>query len=160
MRGTYAVFFVQALLYFCLCFAQAPQEILTAEPRLREAILQDADDIATILMAAFEPMPDWQYFRQFRHDYPEGHRECVRYGVTQMLTNPNTHTEVIEAPDGSAIPLVAMATWSEHRTPSIVSAVERDAPSKCVDTAVSTELIRDRGLLPESERHACPRLYT
>lgn len=127
------VFCVQALLLSYLCSAQADQQILTAEAPLRKATLDDADNIATIVMAAFEPMPDWQYFRQFRHQFPEGHRECVRYGVTQMLTHPNTNTEVIEAPDGSTIPLVAMATWSEHQIPSMLSVLERDAPSKCVD---------------------------
>jgi hypothetical protein len=130
MLYTHVVFYVQALAFSHLCFAQANQQILTTEPRLRKATLDDADDIAIIVMAAFEPMPDWQYFRQFRHEFPEGHRECVRYGVTQMLTNPNTHTEVIEAPDGSAIPLVAMATWSDHRVPSMLSVLRRDAPGK------------------------------
>ena len=127
---------VQGLLLSHLCFAQANQHILTSEPRLRTATLDDADDIATIVMAAFEPMPDWQYFRQFRHDFPEGHRECVRHGITQMLTNPDANTEVIEAPDGSAIPLVAMATWSEHQIPSMLSVLTRDAPSKCIGSVV------------------------
>jgi len=155
MLYTSAAFCAQALLLSHLCFAQHSQQILTTEAQLREATFDDADDITTILMAAFEPMPDWQYLRQFRHEFPEGHRECVRYGVMQMLTNPNTNTEVIEAPDGSAIPLVAMATWSEHQVPSMLSVFERDAPSKCTNTVVRIRLIKDRGLLPESERYAC-----
>jgi hypothetical protein len=132
MLYTNIVFCVQALLLSPLIFAQGTQHILTAEPRLRKATLNDSDDIATIVMAAFEPMPDWQYFRQFRHEFPEGHRECVRNGVTQMLTNANANTEVIEAPDGSAIPLVAMATWSKHQIPSLLFVLMRDAPSKCI----------------------------
>jgi hypothetical protein len=54
----------QALLlsHLCLAQAQGTQYVLTAEPRLRKATLNDADDIATIVIAAFEPMLDWQYF--------------------------------------------------------------------------------------------------
>lgn len=116
--------------------AGSSQRIFSTEPRLRSATLNDADDIATIVMAAFEPIPDWQYVRQFRHDFPEGHRECVRYGVTQMLTNPDANTEVIEAPDGSAIPLVAVATWSRHQILSVLSVLEREAPSKYISIPV------------------------
>jgi hypothetical protein len=54
----------QALLlsHLCLAQAQGTQHVLTAEPRLRKATLNYADDIATIVIAAFEPILDWQYF--------------------------------------------------------------------------------------------------
>lgn len=157
MLSTSVALYVQALLlsHLCLTQAQGTQQVLTAEPHLRKATLDDADDIATILIAAFEPMPDWQYFRQFRHEFPEGNRECVRYGVTQMLTNPDADTEVIEAPQGSDIPLVAMATWSGYQASSFMSVLQRDAPSKCVRLVVSTRLMGNRRVLPESEHDAC-----
>lgn len=132
---------VQVLLVSHFTFATDEQHVFTTETRLRKATFDDADDIATIVMAAFEPMLDWQYFRQFRHEFPEGHRECVRYGVTQMLNNPNTNTEVIEAPYGSDVPLVAMATWSKNQIPSTLFAIERDAPSRYLDIVTRMELM-------------------
>jgi hypothetical protein len=120
------------LLLSCLCLAYGAQQVLTTELRIRKATLEDADNIATILIAAFEPMPGWQYYRQFRHQFPVGHRECVRYGMMQVLTYSDANTEVIEAPQGSDIPLIAMATWSEHQIPSMMSLLRTDAPSKCL----------------------------
>lgn len=108
--------FLRVALLSTLCVAQGSQKILDSHAVFRNATLEDADDIAVIVMAAFEPMPDWQYFRQFRHDFPEGHRDCVRFGVSQMLSNPNAHTEVIEAPQDSDIPLIAVAIWLQNQT--------------------------------------------
>ncbi|KAF2119857.1 hypothetical protein BDV96DRAFT_566203 [Lophiotrema nucula] len=94
--------------------ASYEQQVLGHEARLRNATLEDADDISTVIIAAFGPLPDWQYIYQFRKQYPEEHRNCIRYGVGQILSDPSTHAQVIEAPADSAISLVAFAIWSQH----------------------------------------------
>lgn len=159
MLHTYCIILcAQVFLFSRLCVAgTVNQQILGPQAPLRNATLSDADDIASIVMAAFEPMPDWRYFYQFRHAFPQGHRECVRHGITQMLTNPNTNTEVIEAPKGSDIPLVAMAVWMQNNSSSFL--FERGAPGKCTGIGARVRLMEDRGVLQKLKHYARARLH-
>jgi hypothetical protein len=89
------------------------QQPLTSQPRLRNATIEDADDIATVVIAAFSPTPPWKYIYQFSSEKPKEHHRCVRYGVMQGLTSPDYHAEVIEAPCKvkGGLSVVAAALW-------------------------------------------------
>ncbi|KAF9691494.1 hypothetical protein EKO04_010311 [Ascochyta lentis] len=132
-------FSVQALFLLQLCFAKGDQQILGPQVRLRNASLADADDITTIVISAFEPMPSWQYLYSFRHTFPQEHRECVRFGITQMLSNPDSNTEVLEAPPGSEIPLIAVAVWNQNH--SAFQSILRNPPEGCFKSLNITRAI-------------------
>jgi ribosomal protein S18 acetylase RimI-like enzyme len=88
------------------------QQPLGHSARLRNATFEDIDGIAEVIIAAFAPLPSWQYLYQFREDYPEEHKKCLGYGVTQALEDPAMRTEVIEAPTNGNITVVAVAIWT------------------------------------------------
>ncbi|KAJ4336296.1 hypothetical protein N0V95_008643 [Ascochyta clinopodiicola] len=134
----YTTFCVQALLGL-LGSAKGDQHILGPQGRLRNASLADADAIAAIAIAAFDPMPSWQYLYSFRHSFPQEHRECVRFGVTQLLSRPDSTAEVIEAPHGSENPLVAVAIWLQN--PSTRQSILRNAPEGCFKSTNITRAI-------------------
>lgn len=100
-------------LFFLLRFplAECEQHVLGYLPRLRNATITDADDIATVVINAFSPLPFWNYVYQFRNDFPEEHHRCVRSRVVQFMSDDSSHVEVIEAPENSNISLVAVALW-------------------------------------------------
>lgn len=103
-----------ALFLSCVNLATCQQQILGAQPLLRNASLKDADDIASVIIAAFSPLPSWQYIYQFREKYPKEHHRCVRFGVTQALTAASYHVEVIEAPAESNLMVAAVAIWRQN----------------------------------------------
>lgn len=115
-QTSYLGLWSQALLFFHYHIATCEQQILAPQARLRNATLADADAIVTIIIAAFASLPSFQYLYTCRHAFPQEHRECVRFGITKMLSDPTAHTEVIEAPAGSDIPLVAIAAWTQKNT--------------------------------------------
>jgi hypothetical protein len=98
----------------CINLATCQQQILGAQPLLRNASLKDADDIASVIIAAFSPLPSWQYLYQFHEKYPKEHHRCVRFGVTQALTAASYHVEVIEAPAESNLMVAAVAIWRQN----------------------------------------------
>ncbi|KAH6643046.1 hypothetical protein C7974DRAFT_115820 [Boeremia exigua] len=89
----------------------AKQITLTQQSRLRNATMDDADAITTIFLAAFAPLPAWQYVYPFRNDFPGDHKKCYLRFIVPMLSDACAHTEVIEAPTGSNIALIAAAIW-------------------------------------------------
>jgi hypothetical protein len=94
------------------------QQPLGHQPRLRNATFEDVDGIAEVIIAAFAPLPSWQYLYQFREDYPEEHKRCIGYGVTQALENTVMRTEVIEAPANGNTTVVAVAIWTTENSHS------------------------------------------
>lgn len=118
-HNMYVSLWLQALLILQYSVAVCEQQILAHEARHRNATLSDANDITTILITAFSPLPSWQYLYQFREDFPEEHRRCVRSGVVQILSEASTHAEVIEAPTDSNVTLAAVVIWTRNqlRTP-------------------------------------------
>lgn len=96
--------------------ATCQQQILATQPLLRDATLKDADDIASVLIAAFSPLPSWRYIYPFREKYPKEHHRCVRFGVTQALTAAPYRVEVIEAPAESNLSVAAVAMWVQNTT--------------------------------------------
>ncbi|KAH7381144.1 hypothetical protein DE146DRAFT_277847 [Phaeosphaeria sp. MPI-PUGE-AT-0046c] len=101
-----------------LCFAnliKSQQHPLISPPLpiLRNATISDADDIASVVIAAFSPTPAWQYIYQFHATRPKEHHRCVRYGVMQALTSPEYTVQVIEAPPGSELSVAAAALWQQ-----------------------------------------------
>lgn len=88
------------------------------QPRLRNATIDDADDLASIVIAAFSPTPAWQYIYQFHKARPKEHHRCVRFGIMQVLTSPGYHVEVIGAPDEAKgeLKVAAAAAWRPNFT--------------------------------------------
>ena len=99
-----------AYILSCVNLAICQQQILSAQPLLRNASLRDADDIASVIAAAFSPIPSWKYMYQFYKEYPKEHHRCVRLMVTQVLTAASYRVEVIEAPAESNLTVAAEHT--------------------------------------------------
>jgi hypothetical protein len=104
------------IVYQCIYLVYCQQQVLSPQPRLRNATLEDADDIATVVVAAFSPMRDWQYIYQFREKYPKEHYRCGRFEIIQALNSSSFRVEVIEAPAGSNLTVAAIAFWSQNAT--------------------------------------------
>lgn len=119
--------------------AKCDQQVLSPQPRLRNGTLEDADDITTILLSAFASMPSWEYLYQFRDEYPEEHRRCLRLGMKQTMSRPTAHTEVIEAPTGSNLSVIAVAIWQRDNPQEEISLHRRmgKQPSHSTDCRVS-----------------------
>jgi hypothetical protein len=94
------------------------QQPLGRHARLRNAIFDDVDGIADVIIAAFTPLPSWQYLYQFCEEYPEEHKRCGRMVVTQALEDPAMRTEVIDAPANGNTTVVAMAIWTMENSRS------------------------------------------
>jgi len=99
----------------CVNLAACRQQILGAQPLIRNASFEDADDIADVIIAAFSPLPSWQYIYQYREKYPNEHHRCVRFDVTQALKATSYHVEIIDAPAESNLTVAAVAIW-RHNT--------------------------------------------
>ena len=106
--------FFAALFLSNVHFATCQQQILNAQLFLRNATLKDADDIASVIIAAFSPLPSWDYIYQFRKEYPKEHHRCVRSDVIQALTAASYVVEVIEAPAESNLTVAAVAIWHQN----------------------------------------------
>lgn len=116
--GAYlAYYYIPSLLLFLhIHLSNCDQQILSPQVRLRNATLDDADAITTVIFAAFSPLPLWEYLHPFREEFPEDYRECFREYIARIIAHPLGHGEVIEAPAGSDIPLVAAALWIQNKT--------------------------------------------
>lgn len=92
--------------------------LISNQPRLRNATLEDADDLASIVIAVFSPTPAWQYIYQFHKTNPKELHRCVRSGIIQVLTSPDYYVEVIEAPDDAngELSIAAAAAWRPNFT--------------------------------------------
>ncbi|KAF2732233.1 hypothetical protein EJ04DRAFT_578490 [Polyplosphaeria fusca] len=108
--SAYALFILCSYCSLAVC----QQQILSPHLTLRNATLEDADDIATVMIAAFSPLRFWQYLYQFQEEVPHEHHRCVRLGVVQALDAPFSHVEVIEAPADSNLTVAAAAIWIQH----------------------------------------------
>lgn len=97
---------------------QFQRPLISPQPLLRNATLEDADDIASVVIAAFSPTPAWQYIYQFHKSNPKEHHRCVRSGITQVLTSPEYVVEVVEAPDDAKgdLTIAAAAAWRPNFT--------------------------------------------
>lgn len=97
---------------FATCH-QLQQPLISQQPLLRNATLDDADDITSVVIAAFSPTPAWQYIYQFHKSKPNEHHRCVRDGIMQVVAEPEFHIEVIEAPADvkGELNVVAAAAW-------------------------------------------------
>ncbi|PVI04063.1 hypothetical protein DM02DRAFT_652080 [Periconia macrospinosa] len=98
--------------------ATGQQQILGAQPLLRNASLKDADDIADVMDAAFSPTPSWQYLYPFSNKYPKEHHRCVRFGVVQALKAESYHIQLIEAPAENSLTVAAVAIWRQGTSQS------------------------------------------
>jgi len=103
---------LHALLPFHPTSCTPLQHVLNPQPILRNATMSDVDSIATVIITAFEPMPNWRYIYQFRKDFPEEHHRCYRNTVSTILSYNNTSVQVIEAPADSNITVAAAAIWA------------------------------------------------
>lgn len=95
---------------------EGERQITLHDLRLRNATLEDAEDIATTIIAAFDPLRDRDYLFPFRHVYPEEHLRCMKLGVTRSLLRPSAYAQVIEAPRPSRVKLAAIAIWTQNTT--------------------------------------------
>ncbi|KAF2448101.1 hypothetical protein P171DRAFT_481195 [Karstenula rhodostoma CBS 690.94] len=92
-------------------------------------------------MAAFSPLPFWDYVYQLRHTYPNEHRRCLTRNVSLLMGQPGGHGEVVEitaaeAEDGEGEDegmVVAGALWVQRsegdalpRLPAIMAGSEDD----------------------------------
>jgi hypothetical protein len=100
-----------ALVISLVNFATCQQQILDAQPLLRNASFKDADSIASVIIAAFSRLPSWQYLYQFRETHPREHHRCVRFGMMQALTDASYLVQVIEAPAEDNLTVAAVALW-------------------------------------------------
>jgi hypothetical protein len=113
LHALYCSLWVQVLLLMHYHVARCQQRILYPRSRLRNTTLEDADDIASIIITAFSSLPSWESLSEFREDFLEEHRGCIRAGVAQLLADVSAHFVVIEAPTNSDVALVAAATVAE-----------------------------------------------
>ncbi|CAI6337697.1 unnamed protein product [Periconia digitata] len=89
------------------------QQVLRETPILRNASLSDADDIASVIIAAFSPTPPWQYIYSFAKRHPKEHHRCIRSGIVRGFSDPSYHAQVIEAPEESNLTVAAVAIWQQ-----------------------------------------------
>lgn len=106
---------ILSLVNLATCHQHFQQPLIsTPLPILRNATLNDADDIASVIIAAFSPTPSWQYIYQFYASKPKEHHRCVRASVIYALTSPEFHLEVIEAPAHAELGVAAGAAWQQN----------------------------------------------
>lgn len=118
---TYRTLATLTFLLVTLVTCHQPQLPLISKPQqplLRDATFNDADDIASVVIAAFSPTPAWQYIYQFHESKPKEHYRCVRFGVMQGLSSPKYHIEVIETPEDvkGELSVAAVAAWRPNFT--------------------------------------------
>lgn len=85
---------------------------------LRNATIDDVDDITTVYIEAFSRAPAWRYVRQFADKYPEYTWTCQRETFRQMFSNSSAEdhsvVKVISVPDPSSQKkerVVSFAAW-------------------------------------------------
>lgn len=118
--------FLLSLFFFPHAFAvpeQAP--ILDSSPvTLREATIDDLDDITTVYVDAFKVGSAWKYVRQFADEVgPEYTWNCLREACHQVFLNASelsnaTIINVISAPDTTSKrgeKVVSFAAWNFAR---------------------------------------------
>lgn len=114
---TFASFLLPFLLFTtCHQLQQPLNPNAPSQPRLRNATVDDADDIASVIIAAFSPTPAWQYIYQFLESKPKEHHRCVRSGIMQGFALPEYYGEVIEAPQNvkGELSVAAVAIWRRN----------------------------------------------
>ena len=95
--------------------AEPKQQVLRSQTpgRLRNATLEDVDDIVTLIIAAFSPLPDWKYLYQFDKEFPEEHKRCGREQLLRGFSNESVLIQVIEPLPGSDLAVAAVAVWEQ-----------------------------------------------
>jgi hypothetical protein len=112
---------LQAFLFTSHSLANFEQQLLRPQGRLRNATLEDVDDIVTIIFAAFSPLPDWKYIYQFQCDFPEEYRKCERDGIIRVLSDKSALIQVIEPLADSDMKVTAVAIWYQRVPQSYTS---------------------------------------
>jgi hypothetical protein len=105
---------LQASLFLQYRLATCEQQFLGLQSQIRNATLEDADDISTVIIAAFSSLPARPYLFQFRNEFPEEHKRCLRENIARVLSKDSTHIDVIKAPADSNMTLVAVAIWTQN----------------------------------------------
>lgn len=144
--------------FLCLHYRPATceqqQPLGPQAPRLRNASLEDIDDISTVVIAAFSPLPDWQYLYQFHKDFPEEHKRCARDNVVRVLSDASYHARVIEAPANSNISVVAVAIWTQHNGSNQATSDLMTMTGKDTKDSKKTSRLRP------SQTNACTKIST
>ncbi|KAK6193035.1 hypothetical protein LQW54_012862 [Pestalotiopsis sp. IQ-011] len=89
---------------------------------LRDANVDDADDIATVTIDAFSAAPDWNYVHQFEDEYPGLAWVCARNAYKSIFEGDGPPPYVIRAiavPDQTAptsFRVVSFSLWDFNRT--------------------------------------------
>lgn len=96
---------------------------------IRSATVEDAYDIARIIVDAFASVPYWQYYYQFKDEYADYHLECKRRQVARIISDRSLDYDnvinVIDAPiettDGRVVMKPAsVAMWEVVRKRSVL----------------------------------------
>lgn len=92
----------------------ASQSLLTTPIKIRNATLDDAEQITTIIQEAFREAPHVKYVYEFMDHHPRHLFACLLEGVREALDNPNMMVQVAVLPNNSAphdlVP-VGIAFW-------------------------------------------------
>ncbi|KAI0175406.1 hypothetical protein BJ166DRAFT_514701 [Pestalotiopsis sp. NC0098] len=89
---------------------------------LRDANVDDADDIATVIIDAFSAAPDWNYVHQFEDEYPGLAWMCARNAYKSIFEEDAAFhyvIRVIAVPDQTAPTssrVVSFSLWDFNRT--------------------------------------------
>ena len=127
--GQRAIMVGRRNLSWCLCVAllmfihplllaaqASKQHILSSKLLVRNATVSDAAGVTTVILAAFDHTPQFQYMYQFQDDYPEEHFNCTYTEMLKFFDLPSGVglMEVVDMPrkepPHDMIP-VAVAVW-------------------------------------------------
>lgn len=134
------LFWLQALLLPYCRLAICEQQFFGHQTRLRKATHKDVDDITTVIIAAFSSLPSWKYVHQFALDYPEEQWNCLRLDIAQALSHASFHVEVIEAPAGADLSVVAVAVWKPYVSQLRTNSSLRSGKALCAKRENETHL--------------------
>lgn len=99
--------------------AEPQQQVLRPpvrpQARLRNATLEDVDNILTTIVAAFSPLPDWKYIYQYDKEFPEEHKSCGREQIRWALARESVLIQVIEPLADSDLAVAAVAVWEQQK---------------------------------------------
>ncbi|KAK5048347.1 hypothetical protein LTR84_006017 [Exophiala bonariae] len=94
--------------------ASATQSLLTTAIKIRNATVNDAEQITCIIQEAFRGAPHVKYVNEFMDLHPRHLFNCLLGGVSTMLDNPDVMIQVALLPNNSAphdlVP-VGVAIW-------------------------------------------------
>ena len=121
MQVVHFYIWLQAFLFTSHGLAVLEQQLLRPQARLRNATLEDVDNIVTIIIAAFSSLPDWKYLYEFQGDFPEEHRKCGRDSIIRRFSDKSALIQVIEPLADSDMKVTAVAIWYQRAPQSYTS---------------------------------------